>query len=208
MVNNQKCDKELSDILAHRDKSSLVLQYFPMGDPTIELYCDIASNRIRPFVPEVYRKKGFSSLYTISHPGIKATVKLVEERYHRAGNGQVETLHRQLKAAIRSHSTRQRSTVDPTIHLGFRAAWKEDKQATTAEMLYGTPIRLPGEFLSPSSSTIDPATFVGKLRETMQELLPLTPKQQTHRAVFISKDLSTCSHVFLRTDTIKKVRRV
>ncbi|GIY48499.1 uncharacterized protein CDAR_21751 [Caerostris darwini] len=75
-------------------------------------------------------------------------------------------------------------------------------------MLYGTPIRLPGEFLSPSSSTIDPATFVGKLRETMQELLPLTPRQQAHRAVFVSKDLSTCSHVVLRTDTIKKVRRV
>ncbi|GIY83287.1 reverse transcriptase [Caerostris darwini] len=71
-------------------------------------------------------------------------------------------------------------------------------------MLYGTPIRLPGEFLSPSSSTIDPATFVGKLRETMQELLPLTLRQQAHRAVFVSKDLSTCSHVVLRTDTINK----
>ncbi|GIX79342.1 integrase catalytic domain-containing protein [Caerostris darwini] len=71
-------------------------------------------------------------------------------------------------------------------------------------MLYGTPIRLPGEFLSPLSSTIDPATFVGKRRETMQELLPLTPRQQAHRALFVSKDLSTCSHVFLRSDTIKK----
>ncbi|GIY08805.1 uncharacterized protein CDAR_188231 [Caerostris darwini] len=71
-------------------------------------------------------------------------------------------------------------------------------------MLYGTPIRLPGEFLSPSSNIIDPATFVGKLRETMQELLPLTPRQKGHRAVFVSKDLSTGSHVFPRIDTIKK----
>ncbi|GIY86993.1 uncharacterized protein CEXT_700871 [Caerostris extrusa] len=38
----------------------------------------------------------------------------------------------------------------------------------------------------------------------MQELLPLTPRQQAHRAVFISKDLSTCSHVFVGSDTIKK----
>ncbi|GIY12555.1 uncharacterized protein CDAR_112051 [Caerostris darwini] len=72
-------------------------------------------------------------------------------------------------------------------------------------MLYGTPIRLPGEFLNPSSSTIDPATFVGKLREIMQELLPLTPRQQAHLAACVSKYLSTCSHVFLRSDTIKKV---
>ncbi|GIX68522.1 uncharacterized protein CDAR_515171 [Caerostris darwini] len=81
MANSQNSDKELSEILAHPDKSSLVLQPFPMGDHAIELYCDVASNRIRPFVPEVDRKKVFSSLHSISHPGIKATVKLVEERY-------------------------------------------------------------------------------------------------------------------------------
>ncbi|GIY86991.1 reverse transcriptase [Caerostris extrusa] len=63
-----------------------------------------------------------------------------------AGNGQVERLHRQLKAAIRSHSTSQWCTVLPTILLGFRTAWKEDLQATTEEMLYGTPIRLHGNF--------------------------------------------------------------
>ncbi|GIY35788.1 reverse transcriptase [Caerostris extrusa] len=112
--------------------------------------------------------------------------------------------NRQLKAAIRSHSTSQWSTVLPTIHLGFRAAWKEEPQATTTEMLYGTLIRLSGEFLSPLSSTIDPTTLVGKLRETMQELLPLTHRQQAHRAVFVSKDLSSYSHVFLRSDTTKK----
>ncbi|GIY74590.1 reverse transcriptase [Caerostris darwini] len=122
--------------------------------------------------------------------------------YPAAGNGQVERLHRQLKAAIRSHSTSQWSTVLPTILLGFRAELKEDLQATTEEMLYGTPIRLSGEFLSPSSSTIDPVIFVGKLRKTMQELLPLTPRQQAHRAVFVSKDLSTCFHLFLGSDTI------
>lgn len=38
----------------------------------------------------------------------------------------------------------------------------------------------------------------------MQQLLP--PPSQFHgqQAVFVSKDLSTCSHVFLRTDAIKK----
>ncbi|GFS99692.1 hypothetical protein NPIL_696661 [Nephila pilipes] len=31
---------------------------------------------------------------------------------------------------------------------GFRTAWKKDLQATTAEMLYGSPIRLLGELQS------------------------------------------------------------
>lgn len=338
IANHQKTDKELAEILSQPDTSSLVLQPLPMGDPAVELYCDVSTNRIRPFVPVVDRRKIFSSLHSISHPGIKATVKLVEERYvwpgmkadvrswakqclscqrskvtrhtqsklgtfippnarfehvhldivgplppsegfhycltcvdrfskwpeayplvdisatsiaaafytgwisrfgtplrittdqgrqfeaslfealtaflgtarhrtspyHPAGNGQVERFHRHLKAAIRAHGTDQWSVVLPTILLGFRAAWKEELKATTAEMVYGTPIRLPGEFLSPSPGIADPATFLGKLKETMQKLLPPPPRQQTHRAVFVSKDLSTCTHVFLRTDTIKK----
>lgn len=338
MANNQKNDDELRQILEHPDKSSLKLQPFPMGSPTVELYCDVTTSRIRPFVPEVDRKRIFSSLHSISHPGIKATVKLVEERYvwpgikadvrtwtqqclacqrskvtrhtqsqlgqfippnarfehvhidivgplppsegfrycltcvdrfskwpeayplenisaesiastfyagwisrfgpplrvttdqgtqfeaslfdalskflgiarhrtspyHPAGNGQVERFHRDLKAAIRAHNTNQWSTVLPTILLGFRAAWKEEIQATTAEMVYGTPIRLPGEFLHPSPGTADAATFVGKLKEAMQNLLPLKPRKQNHRSVFVSKDLATCSHAFVRTDIIRK----
>ncbi|GIX73007.1 reverse transcriptase [Caerostris darwini] len=51
-----------------------------MGDQAIERYCDVVSNRIRTFVSEVDRKKVLSSLHSISDPGIKATVKLMEER--------------------------------------------------------------------------------------------------------------------------------
>ncbi|XP_071042760.1 uncharacterized protein [Parasteatoda tepidariorum] len=92
--------------------------------------------------------------------------------YHPAGNRQVERFHRQLKGAIRAYSTSQWTIVSPTILLGIRPAWKEDLRVTTAEKVYGTPIRLPGKFLCPSTGTADPANFVGKLNETMQELLP------------------------------------
>ncbi|GIY08807.1 reverse transcriptase [Caerostris darwini] len=107
MANNQKSDKVLSEILAHPDKSSLMLQPFPMSDPTIELYCDVASNRIRPFVPEVDRKKLFPSLHSISHPGITATVKLVEERYVWPGiKADARTWAQQCLACQRSKVTR------------------------------------------------------------------------------------------------------
>ncbi|GFQ85074.1 retrovirus-related Pol polyprotein from transposon 412 [Trichonephila clavata] len=59
-----------------------------------------------------------------------------------------------------AHGNAQWTTVLPTILMGFRATWKEDLQATTAEMIYGAPIRPPDEFLCPSKPNVDPVTFV------------------------------------------------
>lgn len=120
---------------------------------------------------------------------------------HPASNGQVESFHRQLKAEIMAHRNTQWSAVLPTILLGFRAAWKDDLKVTTAEMVYGSTIHLPSKFMSPTSKVLDAATCVGKLREAMKRLLP---QPHGHPSVFVSKDLSTCSHVFLRTDTFRK----
>ncbi|GFU19929.1 retrovirus-related Pol polyprotein from transposon 412 [Nephila pilipes] len=104
-----------------------------------------------------------------------------------------------------AHGNAQLTTVLPTILMGFRATWKEDLQATTAEMIYGAPIRFPGEFLCPSKPSADPVdTFVGRLRETMQRLSHPTTQHHGHYTIFVSKDLATCSHVFLRTDSLKK----
>ncbi|GBM92792.1 hypothetical protein AVEN_117489-1 [Araneus ventricosus] len=124
--------------------------------------------------------------------------------YHPAANGKVERFHRQLKAVIMAHGKVQWSSALPTILLGFRATRKEDLEATTAEMVYGAPIRLPGEFLSPTADSPDPSTFVGKLKEVMQRLLPHKTQHHGQRSVFVSKDLSSCSHVFLRTDALRK----
>ncbi|GFR28828.1 retrovirus-related Pol polyprotein from transposon opus [Trichonephila clavata] len=79
-----------------------------------------------------------------------------------------------------------------------------DTAATTAEMIYGAPIRLPGEFLCPSKSSADPVTFVGRLREPMQRLSPPTIRHHGQPTIFVSKDLATCNHVFLRTDSLRK----
>ena len=61
-------------------------------------------------------------------------------------NGMVERFHRQLKAALKAQHN-PASWVDalPLVLLGIRTALKEDLSATTAEMVYGTTLRLPGE---------------------------------------------------------------
>ena len=51
--------------------------------------------------------------------------------------------------------------------MSFRCALKEDIDATSAELVYGTTLRLPGDFYDPSVKTNDLRLYVKKLREYM-----------------------------------------
>ncbi|GFS97524.1 retrovirus-related Pol polyprotein from transposon 412 [Nephila pilipes] len=121
--------------------------------------------------------------------------------YHPSANGQVERFHRQLKAAVMAYGNAQWTIVLPTILMGFRSTWKEDLQTTTAEVIYGAPIRLPGEI--PSKLSADPVTF-GKTQGVNAASLTIDEPPSGHHTIFVSKDLATCNHVFLRTDSLKK----
>ncbi|XP_046406221.1 uncharacterized protein LOC124171128 [Ischnura elegans] len=105
---------------------------------------------------------------------LSGAVHLRTTAHHLASNGFVELLHRQLKAAIRSHETEGWVDILPTILLCLCSAWKEDLQTTSAELAYGEPLRLQGDFLSPPEShTVDDQTnYVDQLRQHMQSLRP------------------------------------
>jgi transposase InsO family protein len=138
---------------------------------------------------------------------LTGTSHLRTTAYHPEANGMVERLHRQLKAAIKCHQDIQWTQVLPTVLLGIRAAWKEDLQATPAEMVYGETIRLPGEFLGPRSTTrddYDATNFVKQLRDNFNDLQPVPGSHHTYKNVFVFKDLLTASHVFVRVDSARK----
>lgn len=69
--------------------------------------------------------------------------------YHPQCNGKIERLHRTLKAAIKAHNNAQWTESIPTVLLGLRSALRCDTNHTMAEMVYGTNIKLPGEFFDP-----------------------------------------------------------
>ncbi|XP_046608719.1 uncharacterized protein LOC124299509 [Neodiprion virginianus] len=116
----------------------------------------------------------------------------------------VERFHRQLKAAIRCHENNQWTRSLPIVLLGIRAAWREDIQATSAELVYGEPLRLPGEFIaSTPQQSEDTSSYVKDLRRRMQELQPTPVIRHGQRKIFVFKDLRTTSHVLLRHDAIK-----
>nr|XP_034194541.1 uncharacterized protein LOC117610820 [Osmia lignaria] len=59
---------------------------------------------------------------------------------------QFEGWHRSLKAAIMCHESKDWVAILPTVLLGLRCSYKEDIGVSAAELLYGAPLRLPGEF--------------------------------------------------------------
>ncbi|XP_043275207.1 uncharacterized protein [Venturia canescens] len=87
--------------------------------------------------------------------------------------------------------------------LGLRAAYKEDLQASSAEMLYGITLRLPEEFFVTADYGGSPQIFVEKHCELMRGLRPTPMAHHVKSKMFVSKDLHTCSHVFIRCDHVK-----
>ena len=337
MSSAQQEDPEIQQLEA--SGSSLSLQPMPVPTSDVTILCDVSTGTPRPFVPSKFRRLIFDSLHSLSHPGIRATQRLITQRYvwpkinsdvrkwartclqcqrskihrhtvsplatfatpdarfdqlhidivgplppsqgyrylltcvdrftkwpeaipisdittptiaqafitcwisrfgvpttittdrgaqfesslwqelmkllgskrirttayHPSSNGLVERFHRQLKVALKA-------TPEPThwvkalplVLLGIRAGLKQDIGCSSAELVYGTTLRLPGEFFSTNNEEHpDPTSYVTNLKQIMSHLQP--PKaRQVHRSAHVSDILSTCTHVFVRYDAVKK----
>lgn len=126
--------------------------------------------------------------------------------YHPCANGMIERLHRQLKAAIMCHPNSTWLEGLPVALLGIRSAFKDDLKTTAAELMYGEPLRLPGEMISPAPTTaqnIDHAEFINRLQQQMNHLRPTPASNHKKTNVFVFKELATCTHVFLREDALR-----
>ena len=135
---------------------------------------------------------------------VLGSTKIRTTAYRPIANGMIERFHRQLKVAIKCQPQPDH-WIDalPRVLLGIRSALKEDLQCTTAELVYGTTLRLPGEFIHPSppDSSTDPADFVGRLKTIMSQL---QPRKQPQRAIHLPSALSSRTHVFVRREAVKK----
>jgi hypothetical protein len=76
----------------------------------------------------------------------------------------VKRFHRTLKAAIMCHADQQWTEALPLVLLGVRTSFKEDLQASVAELVYGEPLRIPGEFLTTTTDLVEPAHIITQLR--------------------------------------------
>ncbi|CAH8572586.1 unnamed protein product [Heterobilharzia americana] len=125
--------------------------------------------------------------------------------YHPASNGIVERFHRQLKAALMAVKTDDKwSDKLPLVLLGIRSSVKQDIGCCTAELVYGTTLRLPGEYFNPATDVPpDLTNYVQQLRRHMSTLRPQSPRYRDNQ-VYVPQCISNCTHVFVRHDGVRK----
>ena len=150
----------------------------------------ITSDRGSQFVSELWRH--FSTFLGVELHQTTA--------YHPQANGLVERFHRDLKASLR---TRLKTTGDnwtdqlPWVLLGLRTAFKEDLQTSSAELVFGEPLTVPGDFVSPSTDASDPAHLLRHLQEEVQQLRPIPTSRHGQQPSHVLDDVKTADHVFV-----------
>ena len=75
----QKEDPELHNMRSA--PSSLIFKDIPLPLSDSTIVCDTSTGVPRPFVPSKFRRAVFDSLHSLSHPGIRATQRLITARY-------------------------------------------------------------------------------------------------------------------------------
>ena len=146
------------------------------------------------------RGKQFECALWTSLMQLLGSTRLRTMAYHPSSNGMIERFHRQLKAAINPSPDRW-TEVLPMVLLGIRTCLKSDLGCSTAELVYGTTLKLPSDFfITPTPNRIpDPSSYVDRIKSGMQSLKPTPPREQLRHS-HVPADLVSCTHVFLRHD--------
>ena len=156
----------------------------------------MTSDRGRQFVSDLWSAMS-NLLGTELHP---------TTAYHPQANGLIERNHRDLKASLKCRLNGP-NWIDelPWVLLGLRTAPKEDLGSSSAEMVYGSPLAVPGDFF-PDSQPRSASQELQRQRDRVGSLKP-TPTsahggEVSHRPN-VPKTLKDARFVFVRRDAQK-----
>jgi transposase InsO family protein len=138
----------------------------------------------------------FTSILWATFCGLLGIQHHPTSAYHPQANGMVERFHRQLKNSLRARLCSP-NWIDhlPWVLLGLRAAPKEDSGVSSAEMLYGSPLSLPGQILA--SAEPPPERFLTQLQEMAAGFVP-PPTRPPPPGPAISPALLAAKFVYIR----------
>ncbi|UYV63696.1 hypothetical protein LAZ67_2005344 [Cordylochernes scorpioides] len=224
----QEKDKELKTFINNSNSSQtikLIKQQVPFCNKLI--YCDVSTGNPRPSVPENFRRQIFNSLHNLSHPGIRATRKLITQKYFWPKMNQtINYWSKPLTPFLKLYPH-----FDTAIDRYSK--WPEafpisDKTAISVAKAfyrgwisrYGVPATITTdqgrEFESHLFKDLTSLIGTNRIRTTaynpaanglVERLHQIDLNQQgkqTKTIFFSHKHLDTCSHVFIRKDFVKR----
>ena len=145
----------------------------------------ITSDRGSQFTSRLWLGIAKSLGYTLHHT----------TAYHPQANGMVERFHRNLKEALKARLVdNDWVLVLPWVMLEIRTAPKEDLNCSAAEMVFGSTLTVPGEFISPTHRQRDAPTT---------KFLPTNTEFHGNSKCAPIKALDTAAFVFVRVDRHK-----
>ncbi|GBL83132.1 hypothetical protein AVEN_165348-1 [Araneus ventricosus] len=152
----------------------------------------ISTDRGSQFTSDVFHCLAKTSGIRLSHTAA----------YHPQANGAIEKWHRTLKAAIMCHTSVHWVSALPAVLLGLRTVFKEDLQCSPAEMV-GENLCLPSQFFIQQQPQASDNGFIKKLQTHIQQLPETPTSNHSEKPTYVCRDLSVCSHVFLRVDAVQ-----
>ncbi|XP_033231523.1 uncharacterized protein LOC117182538 [Belonocnema kinseyi] len=82
-----------------------------------------------------------------------------------------------------------------------------DIGSSPAEFVFGTTLRILGKFVLPDDFAPDPHEFIEEFWHHMRKIKPVPVDHKYKRKPFLFKDLTVCSHVFMRNHAKKSLER-
>ena len=94
----------------------------------------------------------------------------------------------------------------PFVLLGMRSSVREDSLCSPADLVFGSPLRLPGDMLVPSEPVPLASDFASRLRSVMHDAAPMPVSYHgaPTSASRLEPALQSVSHVFLRVDAVRR----
>ena len=191
--------QEFSHLFTVVDRTTRWTEAIPLKNTTVESFIQTligwisrfgipshkTSDRGSQFTSRLWLGIAKSLGYTLHHT----------TAYHPQENGMVERFHRNLKEALKARLFDNDWVLAlPWVMLGIRTAPKEDLNCSAAEMVFGSTLIVPGEFVSPPQ------------RQHNSLITKLVPKTTDFHGISKCspiKALDTADFVFVRVDRHK-----